>query len=186
MMSGLEISEMATAGDVEVVRGLLQAYVDGLFAAYPGQLADLTAYYGPARLKEALDGMEAEYMPPAGLVLIARLEGRPVGCVFGHPIAPGVAELKRLFVMPGLRGHGIGRTLILTLTERMAGWGLPVIRLDTTRFLREAISLYRSLGFVEIAPYATLPAGTEGTAIFMEWRPETSVLGGLVGQTVPR
>lgn len=170
-MTDPEIAEMTTAQEVEIVRDLLRLYIGWLFATFPEQAGDLAAYFSPERRQQALDEVPIRFLPPQGVALIARLGGTPVGCVLGYPLAPGVAEMKRLFVLPQARGRGLGRALVEALAARMADRGHPVIRLDTAVFLTEAIALYRSAGFVEIAPYVDLPPGSEETAVFMERRP---------------
>lgn len=170
-MDWTEISEMASESDVEVVRTILRSYVQWLFDTFPDETEDLSAYYSPERVQQALTEVATNFVPPSGIALIARISGRPVGCVLAHPIEPGIAEMKRLFVLPSARGKGLGRELIVALRRKMADWGYPTIRLDTAVFLTDAISLYRRMGFVEIEPYTVLPRGAARTALFMEWRP---------------
>lgn len=165
-----DIREMTSDDDVEVVRVMLRSYVQWLFDAFPDETEDLCSYYSPERLQEALNEVAAKFVPPIGIALIVRIEGRPVGCVFAHPIEPGIAEMKRLFVLPSARGRGLGRALIEAIIARMGAWGHPTIRLDTAVFLKDAIALYRRMGFVEIEPYISLPPDTDKTAVFMELR----------------
>src|SRR6187455_2155055 len=91
-----------------------------------------------------------EMAPPTGLFLIARLRGEPVGC--GGLILPAgaPAEIKRMWVAPEVRGLGLGRRLLSELERRARESGATVARLDTNRNLTEAISMYRSSGYVEI------------------------------------
>src|SRR5262249_49850719 len=75
---------------------------------------------------------------PMGLLLIARLHGRPIGCgaLKFHQRRP--AELKRMWIAPAARGLGVGRRLLGEL-ERTAGEaGVVVLRLETNRALSEA------------------------------------------------
>lgn len=98
-----------------------------------------------------------ELVPPAGALLIARLRGRAVGCgaVKLHAGAP--AELKRMWVAPEARGLGLGRRLLLRLEEHARGAGARVVRLETNRGLVEAIQLYRSSGYREVAAFNDEP-----------------------------
>ncbi len=65
----------------------------------------------------------------------------------------GVCEVRRLFVRPQARGHGVGRALMATLIDEARTAGYSAIRLETLEAMREAQMLYHSLGFVQIAPY---------------------------------
>lgn len=98
-----------------------------------------------------------ELVPPAGELLIARLRDRPVGCgaLKFHTGAP--AELKRMWVAPQARGLGLGRRLLITLETHARAAGARVIHLETNNALREAIQLYRSCGYREVAPFNDEP-----------------------------
>jgi DNA-binding MarR family transcriptional regulator/GNAT superfamily N-acetyltransferase len=101
---------------------------------------------------------DAEHLTePAGLLLVARLRGEPVGCgaLKLHGTEP--AEIKRMWVAEPARGLGLGRRLLTELEEHARARGAPAVRLDTNRALREAISLYRSSGYTEIEPFTAEP-----------------------------
>lgn len=94
-----------------------------------------------------------ELVPPAGVLLIARLRGRPIGCgvLKFHPRAP--TELKGMWVAPEARGLGLGRRILVELERHARESGARVVRLETNRALKEAIQLYRSSGYREIAAF---------------------------------
>ena len=98
-----------------------------------------------------------ELTPPAGVLLIARMRAMPVGCggLKFHPGAP--AELKRMWIAPEARGLGLGRRLLRELEETAQHEGVRVLRLETNRALIEAIALYRSCGFREVAAFNDEP-----------------------------
>jgi GNAT superfamily N-acetyltransferase len=98
-----------------------------------------------------------ELTSPMGLLLIARLHGRPIGCgaLKFHQRRP--AELKRMWIAPAARGLGVGRRLLGEL-ERTAGEaGVVVLRLETNRALSEAIALYKRSGYVEVKAFNAEP-----------------------------
>jgi GNAT superfamily N-acetyltransferase len=163
-----DIREMTTEADIEIARTMLRSYVQWLFDTFPEEIEDVGSYYSPERLQQALEDVATEFVPPRGIALIAGMADGPVGIVFAHPIGPGIAEMKRLFVLPAARGRGAGQALIAALIDRMEAWGHATIRLDTAVFLTEAIALYRRMGFVEIEPYTEVPAGAVKTALFFE------------------
>jgi ribosomal protein S18 acetylase RimI-like enzyme len=91
-----------------------------------------------------------ELVEPAGLLLVARLRGEPVGCGGLRLHDGGVADVKRMWVAPSARGLGLGRRLLLELEEQARRRGVALVRLETNRALTEAIALYRSAGYVEV------------------------------------
>ncbi len=73
--------------------------------------------------------------------------------------------MKRLFVRPVFRGRGFGRSCAERIVREAREMGYAVMRLNTLPSMREAISLYRSMGFSMIECYTETPV--EG-ALFME------------------
>jgi DNA-binding MarR family transcriptional regulator/GNAT superfamily N-acetyltransferase len=95
----------------------------------------------------------SSYAAPGGLLLVARLRDEPVGCgalcfLDGEP-----DQVKRMWVARSARGLGLGRRLLAELEQRVRERGGRAIRLETNRRLAEAISLYRSAGYVEVPPF---------------------------------
>jgi DNA-binding MarR family transcriptional regulator len=98
-----------------------------------------------------------ELRPPAGLLVLAWLRERPVGCgaLKFHPNQP--AELKRMWVAESARGLGVGRRLLGELEWLAATHGARTVRLETNGTLCEAIGLYRSAGYVEVPAFNSEP-----------------------------
>jgi DNA-binding MarR family transcriptional regulator/GNAT superfamily N-acetyltransferase len=98
-----------------------------------------------------------ELTEPAGLLLVARLRGEPIGCgalkLHGHE----PAEIKRMWVAATARGLGVGRRILGELEQRARERGVGVVRLETNKSLREATSLYRSAGYVEVEAFNDEP-----------------------------
>lgn len=91
-----------------------------------------------------------ELRKPAGLLLVARLRGEPIGCGALKLHGDKPAEIKRMWVAGSSRGLGLGRRLLAELEECAVERGAGVVRLETNRALKEAISLYRSAGYSEV------------------------------------
>ena len=94
---------------------------------------------------------------PAGLVLLARRHGEPVGCVGLKLHAEGTGEIKRLWVAAEARGIGLARRLLSAVEHEAATRGCHRVRLDTNRALTEAIALYRATGYDEIPAFNDEP-----------------------------
>ena len=102
---------------------------------------------------------DADFTAPQGVFVVARLDGRPVGCGGVKRPAPGLGEIKRIWIDPETRGLGLGRKLLSALEDQARDMGLARVRLDSNFALPEAIALYRTCGYAEIArfnddPYA--------------------------------
>lgn len=99
----------------------------------------------------------ADLRPPRGVFLIARLDGRPVGCGAIKPIDSGVGSIKRMWVSQVVRGSGVGHRLLLALEKEAAGLGMALLRLETNRSLHEAQALYRRNGYREVQAFNDEP-----------------------------
>jgi DNA-binding MarR family transcriptional regulator len=98
-----------------------------------------------------------EVRPPAGQFFVAYLRGQAIGCgaVKHHDDAP--AEIKRMWIAPEARGLGLGRRLLETLEACARENGARVAHIETGGVLTEALALYRSTGWVEVAPFNDEP-----------------------------
>jgi GNAT superfamily N-acetyltransferase len=74
----------------------------------------------------------------------------PIGCGGLRALAPGVGEIKRMFVTRRARGRGLGRLLLRELERRAVRAGRSRVRLLTTEVLGEACALYAAEGYEPI------------------------------------
>jgi DNA-binding MarR family transcriptional regulator/GNAT superfamily N-acetyltransferase len=98
-----------------------------------------------------------EFTPPAGMILVARLQGRPVGCGALRFHLRSKPDLKRMWVSKEVRGLGVGRRMLAGLEREAKRSGARAVRLETNRTLKEAISLYQSTGYREVKPFNDEP-----------------------------
>ena len=101
-------------------------------------------------------GLPGDYAPPGGTLILAHAaDGNLVGTVALRALDPaqGICEMKRLYVAPEGRGHGLGRRLAKRALTEARRFGYRAVRLDTLPAMREAQALYTALGFRDIANY---------------------------------
>jgi GNAT superfamily N-acetyltransferase len=149
-MRTIDITTATTSDLVDVAR---------LFRAYAASLPVSLAYQN---FDAELATLPGAYAPPSGALLIARLaDGAAVGCVGLRPIAPGVCEMKRLYVDAAARGSGAGGLLVDRVMSLARDLGYREMRLDTLPTMATAQALYAARGFEPCAPYYETPvAGT--------------------------
>ena len=113
-----------------------------------------------------LVSLPGDYAPPQGRLLLATSEDQLAGCVALHPLERQICEMKRLYLRPPFRGKGLGRALADQIIAEARQIGYQRIRLDTVEpVMKDAVAMYRKIGFQEIAPYRTNPVAG---ALYME------------------
>lgn len=168
-----------------------RAAAEALISEYLHWVAQLAqSEYGlafdiAAMVRSDIDDADKFY-PPRGRFLLVECDRAWVGVGCLKQLAPGIGEIQRMYVRPAVRGVGAGRMLVERLLAEAAALGCRTVRLESLRALTAAHQLYRSVGFVEIAPYAAnsmddyqdraLLDRYRASAVFMEARltPEVS------------
>jgi putative acetyltransferase len=113
-----------------------------------------------------LEGLPGHYAPLEGRLLLAEYEGQLAGCVAMRALEPGICEMKRLYLRPQFRGKGLGQDLANRIIAEARQAGYRRMRLDTVEpVMKDAVGMYRKLGFKEIAPYRSNPIAG---AMYME------------------
>lgn len=153
MTTPIEISAPRTPDDLEAIKALFREYAD--------QLGFSLAYQD---FEKELADFPGKYAPPDGALLLARVGGEAAGTVALRKLDERTCEMKRLYVKPPFRGQrtadgrSIGRALAEDIVAIGRDRGYQRLRLDTIGGkMRQALSLYRSMGFVEIPPYYASP-----------------------------
>jgi putative acetyltransferase len=136
--------------------------------------AELSAEYPePGATHFKLD--TGEVASGAGIFLVARRSGRPVGCgavrwlrdaSVIRELGPRVGEVKRMYVAQEARGQGVGRALLARLEDEARKLGLVQLVLETGIRSEDAQALYRRAGFSDIAAYGEYRA-SPGTSVCM-------------------
>ena len=142
----VQIREARTTSLVSSARELIREY-----SAYLG--VDLSFQ----NFEKEMEEFPLHYARPEGRILVAVEGGEAVGVVGLRRFSDKTCELKRMYVRPEFRGKGIGRLLAARAIQEAQEIGYTRMRLDTLARLKEAVSLYKSLGFEEIGPYRANP-----------------------------
>lgn len=144
------------------------ALVQELFREYAASLAVDLGFQG---FEQELAELPGRYAPEhRGALLLVEVDGGCRGCVALRAVDAERCELKRLYVRPAARGLGLGRRLTEEAIACARRLGYARMVLDTLPSMDEARALYRTLGFVETAPYRFNPV--PGTSFLeLELRP---------------
>jgi putative acetyltransferase len=137
-----------------------QAEVAALLEASDAYMASLY----PAESNHMLD--IASLQLPQVTFLVARVDGRALGCGAVVSSGEGWAEIKRMFVSPAARGLKLGRRLLEEIEAIAFRSGERLLRLEAGAKQPEALALYRSAGFVEIGPFGSYRP--DPLSLFME------------------
>lgn len=114
--------------------------------------------------KEIVD-IDVQYNKPYGTLILVKSNDQYVGCAGIRHYENRIAELKRMYVKPEFRCHGLGRRMLDAAVSFCIRAGYEYIRLDTMRSMQEAIRIYTEYGFYEIEPYRYNPCKD---ALYME------------------
>ena len=112
-----------------------------------------------AELRARYEGGQEPGTPPSAadvaVVLVARdADGEAVGCGALRPLEDGVAEIKRMYVVPAARGRGMSKLLLAGLEAAARDRGWTTLRLETGPRQPEAVALYEGAGYRRIAAFA--------------------------------
>jgi GNAT superfamily N-acetyltransferase len=117
--------------------------------------------------REVLDDPQGKILAKGGRIFMALHDGEPVGCVALIRMSDGGYEVAKMTVVEAMRGSGLGRQLMQACIDEGARLGAPRLYLETNSSLAPALSLYRAMGFRDLAPVPTAYARAD---VFMERR----------------
>lgn len=106
---------------------------------------------------QELQHFPTEYAPPTGAFILAVDEGKSLACIAVRRFGDEVGEIKRLYVAPAARGRGLGRVLVERIVAEARKLGYRSLLLDTLPSMKEAQSLYLSMGFAATTAYRFNP-----------------------------
>ncbi len=114
--------------------------------------AEQVGLYGRADAPEA--ARPADFTPPRGAFLVVTgPDGTALACGGWRTAAQATAEIKRMYVTPAARGHGLGRQILAALEGDARRRGMTQVILETGVANAAALALYTSRGYTPIASY---------------------------------
>jgi GNAT superfamily N-acetyltransferase len=124
---------------------------EALFSEY---LADLRVRTGGLDDSRQRLPHADEMTPPRGVFLVgyelAFETARPVACGGFRALAPGVAEIHRMYVLKGVRRNAHARWLLSALEAAAREMGHRRVMLDTSGPMEDETSLYITAGYRQI------------------------------------
>lgn len=118
---------------------------------------------GFAHADAEVDAMHAAYQGGDRGYYVVEIDGEVLGCggfapLLGQTDRGRVAEVRKMYFRPALRGKGAGRMLLTRILHDMRAAGFDEAYLETTTQMEAARALYRAFGFQEMAA----PCGATG------------------------
>lgn len=164
----LTVRPVTESADLAEVQALCWAYRAQLMATSPIDAELTRTFYPEPKYRRLMAGLAQAHARPQGIILLAEQNGAPVGCAMSHALDPVTSEVKRVFVSPEARGHGIARTLVTRLMSQARSDGFSRVVLDTSVSLEPARALYATLGFQTRGPYQHVPDDALPHLLFFE------------------
>jgi GNAT superfamily N-acetyltransferase len=117
-------------------------------------IVELEAELDPCYPSESRHGYSVDKLIAQGVAFfVVRVDGVPAGCGGVQLFGTAYAELKRMYVRPAFRGHGVARALLDQLADYSRANGVTLLRLETGIHQHAAIRLYERWGFTPCGPF---------------------------------
>jgi GNAT superfamily N-acetyltransferase len=120
-------------------------------------IVELEPLYGRIDVPGAPTAGPADFSPPGGSFLVGFEDGRPVCCGGIKELPDGACEVKRMYVVPGARGRGVAKELLVALEDEARALGYGVARLDTGPHQPHAERMYRQAGYADVGNFNANP-----------------------------
>jgi len=93
--------------------------------------------------------VEQFYQETGGEFWVVEQEAKIVGTAGYYPISRGnkAVEIRKMYLLPIVRGKGLGTYLLKRLESAIAAQGYEEIWLETATVLKEAVQLYENKGY---------------------------------------
>ena len=170
-MPKISIVEAVEPQQIAAVEHLLRDYLLWMHRRYRGRMEMIDAYFEPLEWQSELADLPGHYGAPHGAIVLGLVDGVPAGCVLLRGIGDDTSEMKRLFVRPAFRDHGLAKQMIDKVMQLSCQRGYKLMRFETGLLQTEAQALYSSLGFERTPPYYTCSDLQRANSAFYEAHP---------------
>jgi GNAT superfamily N-acetyltransferase len=106
---------------------------------------------------DELKGLPGVYGAEGGALLLAAYNDEPAGTIALRRLDRTSGEVKRLYLRPKFRGHGLGKRLLEAIIHTAATIPYQCLYADTLPSMTEALSLYSRAGFEQVEAYSNTP-----------------------------
>ncbi|NJM62916.1 MAG: GNAT family N-acetyltransferase [Oscillatoriales cyanobacterium RU_3_3] len=116
-------------------------------------IKDILAEYGlqcePCGADRDVYDVELYYHTKGGEFWVVEREGNIVGTAAYYPIDRGnnAVEIRKMYILPAVRGQGLGKFLLQALESKIADRGFDEIWIETATVLKEAVKMYENSGY---------------------------------------
>ena len=155
----LQITHVRTPSDAKAIGTMVPEYFSCIRQRCPEHAANIDRYIATQNIDGQRRNLLTTFAPPDADCLLAGLDSLPAGMVMTKPNSPGMCEMNRMFVRPSVRGHGVGKALLVELLATARALGYQRMMLAAGPQHTEALALYRSFGFALDASLPDTGAG---------------------------
>ena len=167
-MPEISVHIASKKSDFEAARGLCREWLDWHWNEYPDDWPLEGNPMAHDKFESIVRDLERLHARPGGAILIASVDGKPVGCVMYNEAQPGVAVFNRMFVSEVGRGCGLGQLMLERMFEQMSVDGYEKVFFSSAKFLTHAKAMYEAAGFTSSPHPVGFPAEWRDRVYFME------------------
>lgn len=155
--------------DIEAARMLCREWLDWHWENYPSDWPRGDDHpMNPKSFETVLKNLPSLHERPLGGIIVASVDGKPMGCVMYREARPGTAEFNRMFVSPAGRGHRLGRRLLDEMFKQLVADGYDHVFFSSATFLTQARAMYEDAGFVPMSQPKSFPDEWQDKVYFMK------------------